>query len=200
MQRISLFRSSSRFLSSVVVAGMLCIAAAPAFAEESLSNAPLKILVVDIPNVLSRSKAAQDIQKQLEEQRRSYQSQIASQEEKLRSAQVELDRQRGVLSQDAFEKKQKEFRDQIASVQKGVQEKKGTLEGIFNQSMGELRKAVVTVVAEIAKEQKATLVLANQQVVLVEKTLDITDEVLERLNKSNPSGSIKVSEQPKKAK
>jgi Skp family chaperone for outer membrane proteins len=190
---------SFRLLHAVVVAGVFCFAA-PAFAEESLANVPLKILVVDIPNVLSRSKAAQDIQKQLEEQRRSYQSQIASQEEKLRSAQVELDRQRGVLSADAFEKKQKEFRDQIASVQKGVQEKKGTLEGVFNQSMGELRKAVVTVVAEIAKERKATLVLANQQVVLVEKTLDITDEVLEKLNKSNPSGSIKVSEQPKKTK
>ena len=190
---------SFRLLHAVVVASVFCFAA-PAFAEESLANVPLKILVVDIPNVLSRSKAAQDIQKQLEEQRRSYQSQIASQEEKLRSAQVELDRQRGVLSADAFEKKQKEFRDQIASVQKGVQEKKGTLEGGFNQSMGELRKAVVTVVAEIAKERKATLVLANQQVVLVEKTLDITDEVLEKLNKSNPSGSIKVSEQPKKTK
>jgi len=190
---------SFRLLHAVVVAGVFCFAA-PAFAEESLANVPLKILVVDIPNVLSRSKAAQDIQKQLEEQRRSYQSQIASQEEKLRSAQVELDRQRGVLSADAFEKKQQEFRDQIASVQKGVQEKKGTLEGVFNQSMGELRKAVVTVVAEIAKERKATLVLANQQVVLVEKTLDITDEVLEKLNKSNPSGSIKVSEQPKKTK
>lgn len=183
-------------ISALVVAGVMAVSA-PAWAEDA-APAQLKILVVDVPSVLSKSKAAQDIQKQLEGQRRSYQSQIASQEEKLRSAQVELDRQRGVLSQDAFEKKQKEFRDQVASVQKSVQEKKGDLEGVFNQSMGELRKAVVGVVAEIAKERKANLVLANQQVVLVEKSMDITEEVLTRLNKSNPAGSIKVSEQPKK--
>lgn len=185
-------------LSSMMLAGVISVAS-PAWAEDTAA-APLKILVVDVPSVLGRASAATDIQKQLEGQRKSYQSQIAAQEEKLQAARDELDRQRGVLSQEAFEKKQKEFRSNLASAQKSVQEKKAALESVFNGSMGEIRKAVINVVAQIAKERKANLVLANQQVVLVEKSMDITDEVLDRLNQKYPAGSLKVTEKPSKAR
>jgi Skp family chaperone for outer membrane proteins len=53
--------------------------------------------------------------------------------------------------------------------------------------MSKVRDTLLQVVADVAGEQKASLVLSKQQVVIVEKSLDLTATVLERLDKKLPS-------------
>lgn len=164
--------------------------------ETDAADVKLVILVVDVPAILARSKAARDIQQQLEARRKSYQEQIAEKEEELKNAQLELEKQRTILSNDAFEERRKEFGQQLASVQRGVQQRKSVLERAFSESMNELRKAVVAVVAEISQEKGATLVLSNQQIVLVDTALDITEEVLASLDERVPSATITMPDIP----
>ena len=164
--------------------------------ETDPADVKLVILVVDVPAILARSKAARDIQQQLEARRKSYQEQIAEKEEELKNAQLELEKQRTILSNDAFEERRKEFGQQLASVQRGVQQRKSVLERAFSESMNELRKAVVAVVAEISQEKGATLVLSNQQIVLVDTALDITEEVLASLDERVPSATITMPDIP----
>lgn len=198
MHRYSLNRLSCKILVGTLVALSLLSAPLDARAEEKKKPADvdLVILVVDVPAILSRSKAAKDIKQQLEDQRKEYQEQIAKREEELKGAQQEIEKQRTILSPEAFEQKQKEFRQQLAEVQKGVQQRKAALESAFTSSMNDLRKNVVAVVAKIAKEDSATLVLSNQQVVLVDTALDITDRVLKDLDEKMPSAKITVPELP----
>lgn len=58
--------------------------------------------------------------------------------------------------------------------------------------MKKLHETMLEVVAEVAGEQKASLVLAKQQVVIAEKSLDLTGSVLDRLNKKLPTVAVTV--------
>lgn len=194
--------SLTRLLTAALLAAFaLATGPLPALAQDEAEDRAPKdivpvILVVDVPAILARAKAAQDIKRQLDERRAEYQSQIADKEEELRSAQQELEKQRTILSNEAFQERQQEFRTQLADVQRGVQQRKAVLESAFGQSMNELRKAVVAVVAEIAKEEEANVVLSNQQIVLVDTALDVTEKVLALLDEKVPSATINMPDIP----
>jgi len=159
----------------------------------ALAELPASVVaVVDVQFILQEDAASKSIQKQLEAQRETYQNEISKQEDRLRAAEQELNRQRSIVSPDEFAQQRREFEQQVADVQRTVQARKRVVDQAFNESMTKVRDAVLQIVTEVAGEQKATLVLAKQQVVLAEKSLDLTSTVLERVNKKLPSVPVTV--------
>jgi outer membrane protein len=178
-------------LGLIGIAAAVCLMAGQsrvALAELSASV----VAVVDVQFILQEAAASKNIQKQLEAQRETYQNEISKQEDRLRAVEQELNHQRSALSADDFGQKRREFEQQVADVQRTVQARKRVLDQAFNESMTKVRDAVLQIVTEVAGEQKATLVLAKQQVVLAEKSLDLTATVLERVNKKLPSVPVTV--------
>jgi outer membrane protein len=161
--------------------------------RNALAELPASVVaVVDVQFILQEAAASKSIQKQLEAQRETYQNEISKQEDRLRAVEQELNRQRSVLSPDEFAQKRREFEQQVADVQRTVQARKRVLDQAFNESMTKVRDTVLQIVTEVAGEQKATLVLAKQQVVLAEKSLDLTSAVLERVNRKLPTVPVTV--------
>jgi Skp family chaperone for outer membrane proteins len=161
--------------------------------RNALAELPASVVaVVDVQFILQEAAASRNIQKQLEAQRETYQNEISKQEDRLRAVEQELNRQRSVLSPDDFAQKRREFEQQVADVQRTVQARKRVLDQAFNESMTKVRDTVLQIVTEVAGEQKATLVLAKQQVVLAEKSLDLTSAVLERVNRKLPTVPVTV--------
>ncbi len=161
--------------------------------RNALAELPASVVaVVDVQFILQEAAASRSIQKQLEAQRETYQNEISKQEDRLRAVEQELNRQRSVLSPDDFAQKRREFEQQVADVQRTVQARKRVLDQAFNESMTKVRDTVLQIVTEVAGEQKATLVLAKQQVVLAEKSLDLTSAVLERVNRKLPTVPVTV--------
>ena len=68
-------------------------------------------------------------------------------------------------------------------MRKLVQQRRSGLEIAASNSLQELRGEVVKVVAELAAENKYTIVITRQNVILAEKSLEITDDVMKNLNK-----------------
>lgn len=187
-----LFRWGRRLAVASVMIGAAVggtIAMAPV-ARAAVS--PATIIVVDVQMILQDSKAAQGIQKQLDAQRQAFQSEIAAQENKLRAEEQELARQRTILSADAFEQKRVAFEKEVANLQRTAQNRKRTLDQAFNDSIGIVRNQMFEIVADIAAEQGAKLVLSKSQVVLVEKSLDVTKTVMERLDKKLPRVAVNL--------
>ena len=173
------------------IATALCLMAGQP--RDALAELPASVVaVVDVQFILQEAAASKSIQKQLEAQRETYQNEISKQEEKLRAAEQELNRERSNLSADAFGQKRREFEQQVADVQRTVQARKRVLDQAFNESMSKVRDTVLQIVTEVAGEQKATLVLAKQQVVLAEKSLDLTPAVLDRVNTKLPMVTVTV--------
>jgi outer membrane protein len=139
--------------------------------------------VVDMNKVMQKTDAAKDIFGQLEDKRKEYQAQISKEENTLRSAEKEIIKQKDSLSKDEFERKRKEFEEKVMDGQKLVQERKKTLDTAFSGSMTSLRNEAAKIIAEIAKEKHLSAVLSEEAVLLSTPDLDITDAVIEKLNK-----------------
>ncbi len=156
---------------------------------------PLKapvVAVVDVQRIMQESSASKGIQKAIESQRDSYQKEIQTLEDKLQSAENELRKQQTVLAPDAFAAKRRDFEKQVADVQRTVQTRKRTLDTAFNDAMGHVQKTMLEIVQDIADERGANVVIPRNLLVLFASNLDVTEPVLERLNKQLPTVAVTI--------
>jgi outer membrane protein len=167
-------------------------AAANAAANVAAPLAAPIIAVVDVQRLMQDADASKGVQSAIESQRDRYQKEITGLEEKLRSAEQELRKQQTVLSAEALGKKRKEFEQQVAEVQKTVQNRKRTLDAALNDAMGQVQKAMLEIIAEIARERGANVVLARHQFVIIDTKLDVTDTAMERLNARLPKVTVTI--------
>lgn len=152
--------------------------------------ADLPIAVVDVQGIIRAAKAAKAIHAQIDSRRSAYQEQVSTEEKRLRLAEQDLSQQRAVLAPDAYQQKVREFQSQVAEVQRKVQSRKRELDETFARAMNEVRKSLVSVVAEIAEERGIKVVLFKSQIVIAEKSLDVSDETLQRLDERLPTVKI----------
>lgn len=167
---------------------------APKPAAAPAAAAPMPgpvVAVVDIDRIRENSTAAKSVREQLDKHRSTFQDEISKQENELRNAEQDLNKQRSVLSPDAFNQRRQQFEQRVADVQRQVQSRRRQLETAFQNSMSEVNKAVVDAVQEVAVEHGANLVLPKTYIVMVDKAMELTDEVLALVNKKLPG--IKVT-------
>ena len=166
----------------------------PARAQTSapVRSEELVIAVVDVQGIMRAAKAAKSIQAQIENRRAAYQDQVSSEERRLRMAEQDLAQQRQELSPEQYKQKVREFQSQVAEVQRQVQMRKRELDETFATAMNEVRQALVSVVAEISEERGIKLVLFKSQIVIAEKSLDVSDETLQRLNDRLPTVTVEL--------
>lgn len=148
--------------------------------------ATLNIAVVDIQQVLQESKAAKDIREKIKNKRDKYQDEITKEEEKLREEEKKLASQRGVLSKEAFEQKREEFKEKLIKVQRDVQEKRANLDNTLSGSLAQVQKVVFEIIENLAKEKNFELAIPTSQILYAQKGLNITNDVLKRLDKKLP--------------
>lgn len=180
-------------LAAAAVVAMTAAATPPAFAEDAKATlkAPV-IAVVDVQKIMQESNASKGVSKSFETLRETYQKEISALEDKLRKSEEELRKQQTVLAPDALATKRRDFEKQVGDVQKTVQTRKKALENALNEAMAVVHKNMVEIVADVARERGANLVLARQQFVLVDTNLDVTDTVMERVNKKLPQVALNV--------
>jgi Skp family chaperone for outer membrane proteins len=145
------------------------------------------IAVVQVQTIMSEAKAAQSIQQQIEQRRSEYQAEISAEEIRLRDLEQELARQRSVLSPEAYAGKRREFEEQVAAVQRKVQDRRRALDRAYSDGVRRIQEELTAVIGEIAQEQGITLVLPVSQTLFAETALRITPEALKRLDERLPA-------------
>lgn len=148
------------------------------------------IIVVDFQTVLHDSAAATQIQRQIAELRRGYQEEFGALEEALRATETQLSAQRESLSAEEFARRRREFEQRVADAQRDAQARRAALDQAFNQAMDTVRSSLLEVVGDIARQQGANLVLGKGQVVLVDHSLEFSEQALEELNRRLPSVAV----------
>jgi Skp family chaperone for outer membrane proteins len=190
--------SLRRILLVLVAAGLLSFgfsahAAAPAakpVAPTALK--PTYVAIVDVQRILQASKAAKSARDQLETQRSKFQSEISSEESDLREAEKKLIKLREEAKADAYAEEEQKLQKRFLTVERHVQSRRKALDQAFTDSMNTVRTGLVDIVSQVAKEKGFSLVVVKQQVIWNADAVDITDEVLTRLDKALPQISVKV--------
>lgn len=176
----------SLFLAARCCAPLLAIllllgAGQPAAAQEVDDRTP-RIGVVDLQRIMRESVAAQKVRAELEARQAQYREEIGAREDALRAQQQELERQRTILSPEAFAERELEFSKSVEALQREVAERNRQLEEALSYGMQRVNLAALKIVANIAEELALGLVLDKTQLLLVSKGLEFSDQALERLN------------------
>lgn len=168
--------------------------------KTTVSSTVKGIGVVDVVALMRESSAAKSVEKQLNERRKTYRDQLAAQEKKLQAQEEDLVKNRKSLKAEEFEVKRKEFDKSVRALQQSAQKKHIAFDKAATQAVSKLQSKITQITGQVAQEKKLQLVLTRDQVVVVEQSLDITKEVMARLNKEMPSVSLSVPETAEKKK
>jgi outer membrane protein len=157
----------------------------------------LNVIVVDVQALLQESKAAKMVRAQVEQKRSEYSKEISREEEVLRAQRDALQRQQASLSPDALNRKGREFQQKVNELDLSVQAKRQALEKSNNDALSKIQQEMLKIIADIAKERKSNLVLQRADLVLFDRSFDVTDEVMQKLDEQMPVMTVNfVNPQP----
>lgn len=146
----------------------------------------ISVMVVDVQALLQNSKAAKMVRGQMEQKRNEYTKEISRSEEALRVERDALQRQQGSLSADALNKKAREFQQKVQDLDRDVQSKRAALEKTNNEALTKIQQTMLKIIADIARQRKANLVLQRTDLVLFDQAFDVTDQVMQKLDEEMP--------------
>ncbi len=152
------------------------------------------VMIVDFEGIMREASAMQDMTKQIKTRQEAYQQEIEKRQQALRKEEQEIAQQRTLLSADVIQQKQKEFQQKVADFQKFAQGRNRILDEALNSSRVKFQKTLIEVIADVAEQRKATLVLHKSQVILHANAMDASKEVFDRVNKAMPTLSVEFKE------
>ena len=150
-------------------------------------SASSDIGVVDVQRILAEAHASQALMRQREEVISRFQNEAAEEEKALQQADQDLAQSRGEVSVEVFRERVEEFQRRVAESQRRVQIRRRNLELAFGQAMQRLQDVVTAITQDIAAERGMTLILYRSQIFLMNEQLDITEDVLQRVNQHLPT-------------
>ena len=159
-----------------------------------------RIGVVDVQKILRDASATRAIRPQLDKLKNKYQAQFKKEEDELRAADQDLERQRAILSPEAFNEKRVEFQKGANDRQRKVQDARQLLDESLGKAMGVVQDQLRAVLIQVRDEHKLQLILFRSAVIAMDTRFDITDEVLKRLNQKLPSVTVTVPKRKPEAK
>jgi len=160
-------------------------------AQISSELEPVSLAVVDFRGVLSKSEAARNIRSVVDEKRQELRKYFLEVENSLRDEQKDLSKKRSIVTAEAFEKRARKLKEKAQSAQKLAQTSNQKLKKSFDQAMDKVQKELLRTVAEVAEESGVGVVLFRSAIVIAVKKLDISKEVLKRLNKKLPDVKVR---------
>ena len=157
--------------------------------------APAVVVVIDSQLLLKDSAAGKDIRDQVERIHARYQDEIDRREVTLRAEEEELRRQQTILSPEAFAEKGRDFQGKVLALQAYVQNTTRMLDESVRKATDKVKRAILVILDELSAEHGFNLVLDKSQVFIAFETLELSQQVLERLDQRLPTVVVELPAQ-----
>ena len=154
--------------------------------KKKITSEYTKVGVVDMRKILNESTAYQGVVEQFEDIRRKQRNRMTKKEDELRDEENNLFKQKNIISKEAYSKKLKDLTNKVNLLKKETNEEIKKYEITFEKATMKIQSSLVDVLAKIANDKQLDLVLAKDQVLLVGKDIDLTDESIGKLNEILP--------------
>jgi Skp family chaperone for outer membrane proteins len=166
--------------------------AAPAAAPGPALVAPT-VAVVEMQRVLRESAAGRSIQSQLEVESRKFRDQVTKLQDEIKAAENDFRRQRAVMAPDAQNQQVQALQAKQADAQRLVQERQEALQKGEADAVNVVGDNMRDIVQQLAAERHIGMVLRKEVVIsMSDKNMDITDDVIQRLNTKLPSVTVTI--------
>ena len=147
--------------------------------------------VIDINKILAEANAAVEAAEEIEKIAIEIENEIKSSDEEIIKEQNLLIESQSIMAPEAFEAKRIEYESKIQTYNSERQSKLMKIDELIAISRNDILNAIKPILEEISNEKGITIILEKTSIMLNAEKMDITNEVLKRLNKSLPN--IKVS-------
>ena len=151
-----------------------------------------RIALVDISGVLRAADANNRVRELLDGQREKFQEEFRAIEVNLQQSERDLLAKRELMAKDKYDKLVTEFQARVSSVQKEIQYKRQSIDNAYQKALSDIRKLAIEVITKIASEREIDLILKRDASVIFLPHLNISDEVLTRLNERTKNARIEV--------
>ena len=185
---MALFSKSALLALLTLCLGFSVLSAQPAHAADAKPN----FVVIDIDALIAESEAGKSIEDQFKKSRDAFQQEFSKKEAELGQTEKSIISQKNDLSVEELAKKRKAFESDLLETRKLFQKRRNALDKGLAEAMKELRSQIVKASADEAEQKGYHAVFLRESVVIVEKELDITKQVLDRLNAQVKSIPVKV--------
>ncbi|HEY8352791.1 MAG TPA: OmpH family outer membrane protein [Sphingomonadales bacterium] len=177
-------------LAAAIVVSAIASWTTPALAQGALK--PAVIAIIDSRRLFSESKVSEDIRQQLTKVSQQYATEENSEREKVLKEKDELEKQRGLLVQEAFEEKYTDLKRRADQLNRKIDLHQKQLNVAQMRANRELQKVLNPIIKQVAEQRGATLILEQSQIVWQTDGLDITKSVIELLDKQLPSLKVQI--------
>ncbi len=149
------------------------------------------IAILDLEKIIKDSKAMRDIQAKVNKKQDEYQKEVSKKQSDLESEQKTIEGKKSVLSKDGFEKEVQKFEKKVDDLKTYVDRKQNSLKKASMESMSKVNEIIKDIIAEIAKDKNYNVIIPASQTVFFEDGLDISEEVLKKLDKKITKVEVK---------
>ncbi len=171
-----------RFLTAITLAAPLALAAAAS--AQQADKAPLVIAVVDGGKLTQTAKAMKSAQEEAEKLAKRFDADFAGEQKKLQGEYQQLEKDRLKITGQEYDQRLQRLNARFAEVRRTAQIRQEQMSRAVRAVQFQFRSEVVKVIQAMAVEAGYTLVVEKSALLHAAATLDITDKVLERLDKA----------------
>ena len=154
-----------------------------------------RIGLADLNGILRAADANKKVRELLDTQRQKFQDEFSVVEAELQQTERDLMSKRELLSADEYEKQIKAFQQRVTQLQQDIQRKRQAIDNAYQKAQSDIRSEALSIIAEIAREMKLDLVLNRDSSLIFLPHLNISDEVLTRLNERTKNARIEIEVQ-----
>ena len=138
---------------------------------------------IDFSKVLNNSKAGAQAQKKLKDRILSETKKFKKQEDDIRKQETEIVAQKKLINNDEYKKKINNLRKKVADLQKSKQASLAAIGKSRNDSKRTLLKAVNPILKKYMEDNNIRIILDKKSVIMGDTKLEITDQIINILNK-----------------
>ena len=146
--------------------------------------------VLGIPDIMHASTAAQQVEKLIGERREKLNEDAQKEQATWRDLQQALANQRASLNADQIRAKERELQERITNSQRQFRDRNRFIQEAAQVGLAQIERILIATIRQVAESRGMNLVLHRAQVALNINEFDITDPVVEQMNKTLPSVTL----------
>ena len=152
------------------------------------------IAVLDVSKLLKESKASLSIQEQVKKLAKSINEDSKKNAKEIQKKEEELLRQKRTLTPEAFSDRKNAFEKIVIDFNKKRDAKRKALQSAEREAITKIEDATESIVKSISTEKNIDVVIRKAAIILSEPTTDITQDVIDKLNKQLSTIDVKVAQ------
>ena len=140
-----------------------------------------KIGVIDLDNTLSTTPAGKRANDSFEKIRKAKQSELDKEQQDLKNADADLEKQKAVLKPDVYAQKRQELEKKFVDLQQTYVKLEKDLAGERTKLIQDLLKTAGPKIEALAKAEGVNLIVDREAVVWADPTIDLTPKLNDQM-------------------